>query len=435
VALLVSLVTGETAYAVEARVAASLEPSGQVWVGERITLRVDLKTDGLSFRGQRIPLPDVPGALLLEDSVTTVKLSEQVDGETWQVLRYEYPMYLQRSGEARIPSIEIAFSATEGFGTEPRSFRLSTAPLTISARVPGGVKNVRQLVTSSNFTVRSQFDPKPGTSGQLHVGDALTRKIVRSAADLTGMAFAPVVTSDLEGIAVYDRSPEIEESHNRGQMTGTRTDTTVYVLQEPGSFVLPGFEFEWWNPETHRLETKTIPSLEIEVAPNVFLESGGPEASEVLEATSSMFRRHPEFFLLGMLAFSAMVWAVRKWSPLAVRAFRDRRAAARVAEPARFRKLLRACRSNDPVFVYNALTDWVGIRLEFERRLRASKEFAHERESLQQALVRGDSSWRGSPLAKAARNARRNADRGPRMGTTAALQTLNPNRAGARRTG
>ena len=48
VALLVSLVPVETASAIEARVAASLEPSGRVWVGQRVTLRLDLKnTDSL----------------------------------------------------------------------------------------------------------------------------------------------------------------------------------------------------------------------------------------------------------------------------------------------------------------------------------------------------------------------------------------------------
>ena len=90
------------ARALDGRVAASLAPSGSVWIGQKVILRIDLKSDGLSFRDQRIRLPDVPGVLLLEDAVETVKLSESIDGETWQVLRYEYPFFPQRSERLEI---------------------------------------------------------------------------------------------------------------------------------------------------------------------------------------------------------------------------------------------------------------------------------------------------------------------------------------------
>jgi hypothetical protein len=62
-------------------------------------------TNGVRFSGQRIRLPEVPGALILEDAVSTVRLTEQIDGEPWQIIRYSYPMFVQREGRVDIKPI------------------------------------------------------------------------------------------------------------------------------------------------------------------------------------------------------------------------------------------------------------------------------------------------------------------------------------------
>jgi hypothetical protein len=408
-----------TALAIESRVAASLDPVGPVWVGERVTLRVDLKTEGLSFRGQRIRLPEIPGALLLEDSVTTVMLSEQIEGETWQVLRYEYPIFLQRSGRVEIPPLEVEFSAMAGFGSEPESFRSKTPRLSLSARVPEGVANLRGLVTTSRFSVRVDLEPDPVG---LRVGDALTRKIVRQAVDVTGMAFVPLPVADLPGIAVYDRSPEIAETRNRGEMTGSRTDSTTYVLQQPGSFVIPGFELQWWNPETRVLRSESVPDLEIEVEANPVL-SGGPEK---VDAALSTIRRRPGLVAaIGLGAIALVVWLRRRASDLKLR-LEHLRAARREGEPARYRALMRACRSNEPALAYNALMNWLNGHAEPEAVGLEEGGFALEVARVQGALIRGDRSWVGRPLAVAVRQARRDRRRRRESVARRKLVALNP---------
>lgn len=408
-----------TALAIESRVAASLDPVGPVWVGERVTLRVDLKTEGLSFRGQRIRLPEIPGALLLEDSVTTVMLSEEIEGETWQVLRYEYPVFLQRSGRVEIPPVEVEFSAVAGFGSEPESFRSKTPRLSLSARAPEGVTDLGGIVTTSRFSVRVDLEPD---SVGLRVGDALTRKIVRQAVDVTGMAFAPLPVADVPGIAVYDKSPEIAETRNRGEMTGSRTDTTTYVLQQPGRFVIPGFELQWWNPETRVLRSESVPALEIEVEANPLLSGGAEKA----DAALSTIRRRPGLVAaIGLGAIASGLW-LRKRVPELKLWVEHWQAARREGEPARYRALLRACRSNEPALAYNALMHWRAGREEPAAGWLEEGSFALEIERVQGALIRGDSSWVGRPLAVAVRQARRDQRRMRESVARRKLVALNP---------
>ena len=99
------------ALAIDARVRAVVDQPEGVWIGQQVVLQIDLLSNGLSFSGQRIHLPDVPGALVLEDRVSTVKLSERIAGENWQVLGYRYPLFPQRPGRIDIAPIAVAASS------------------------------------------------------------------------------------------------------------------------------------------------------------------------------------------------------------------------------------------------------------------------------------------------------------------------------------
>ncbi len=411
------------ARALDARVAASLEPSGTVWVGQKVILRVDLKSDGYSFRDQRIRLPEVPGVLLLEDAVETVKLSESIDGETWQVLRYEFPFFSQRAERLEIPPIEVEFAVTGDFGSEPEPFRLRTPKQVVTTQAPAGVKDVRRLVTTSDFSVRVELDPEPE---DLRVGDAVTRRIERRAVDLTAMAFAPLATPDLPGIAVYEKAPEIEESRNRGEMVGTRIDTTTFVLQEAGSFVVPGFDLEWWDPDRRRLITERVPDLQLDVAANPLWSRAPGGLEEAGAGARTWIESHPWLAAtLGLLAAAAAIGLYRSWPGIRLRLARWREARAD-RESTRFARLDRACRANDPVRAYNAFRGWLEHREEGAASDIHDETLSREVERMQAALVGRDPEWKGRALIEAARRARKHRASNLRASRPATLHDLNP---------
>ena len=414
-------VTAVPVQALEARVRAGLEVDGEAWIGQQVILKIDLLTNALSFSGQRIHLPDVPGALVLEDAVSTVKLSERVDGETWQVLSYRYPLFAQRAGRIEIAPAAVAFAVAEGYGKEAVPFDLETAALVLQVRSPPGVSEPERLVTTTNFALEVEITPD---AADLQVGDALTRTVTRSAAAVSGMAFAPLPVPDIPGVAVYPKAPEVADSNNRGDLNGTRVDAVTYVLQQAGRFTIPEIELQWWNPVTATLHTETIAALTLEVAPNPDLARG----TDPLQQTRELVSTQPWRVLAIIVGLAAALWAAFKHIPPGIRRLQRWRAARRESEGARFRRLLLACRSDDPARSYNAHLKWVsGVGGPAPAALR-EPTLVGELKRVQTALVQGERGWRGAALASALQGARRAGRRLRRESGARVLPALNPQR-------
>jgi hypothetical protein len=408
--------SASAAQALEARARAALELEGPAWVGQEVVLKVELMTDGLSFSGQRIRVPDVPGALVLEDAVSTVNLSEQVDGETWQVLSYRYPVFAQRAGRIELPPMDVAFAVSEGYGSEPVPFELQTEALSLEVRSPPGVEDLTRLVTTTEFSLEVSVTPEPAG---LKVGDALTRTVRRTAKAVSGMAFAPLPTPDVPGVAVYPKAPEVDDTHNRGELTGTRLESVTYVLQRAGALTIPGTELQWWDPVAERLDTATVPALTIEVAENHGLSAG----VDATARAAGLAAEHPWALLAGLAGMAAGLWAMIRGLPPAIGALRRWREVRSHSERARFRALVRACRSNDPAKIYNAYVVWAASD---DAPGPATGRLPGERERLQLALVGRESPWRPDALLDAVRAARREARRTRRDAGTRVLPALNP---------
>jgi hypothetical protein len=407
------------ALAIDARARAALELAGDAWVGEQVVLKVELLSNGLSFAGQRIRIPDVPGALVLEDAVSTLRLTEQMDGETWQVLSYRYPMFPQRAGSIELAPIAVAFAVSEGYGSEPVSFERQTEVLSFEVRSPPGVDDPARLVTTTDFTLKVAVAPDPVG---LKVGDALTRTIARTAPAVSGMAFAPLPTPVIPGVAVYPKSPEVDDRSNRGDLVGTRIESVTYVLQQAGELTIPGIELPWWDPVAERLHTETIPALTLEVAVNPDLL---PRFDPV-EQLAGLAADHPWALATGLLCIAAIVWAGSRWLPVGIRRLRRWRIARRHSEPARFKRLLRACRGNDPAAAYNAYVHWVSGDDSPALVTTGANGLADELQRLQTALIGREPDWRADDLVRALQRSRHAALRSRRAHASRALPALNP---------
>jgi hypothetical protein len=318
VLLLPAGLQAEAALRGEARFAAArAEP---VWVGEEVELHLELWTDGLSFGDQLFVLPEVPGGFLLQGDSSTVKLSENRSGQVWQGLRYTLLLYPQIAGRLEVPAFDVRFTARAGFGSQPEAFSFRTEALAVESRLPEGAAAGELLVTTSEFTMDAGWDRRIPDEGalQLLAGDALTLEVRRRAADVPGMVFAPLVAPAIEGLGVYPESPRVEDSVNRGVLTGTRTDRMTFVCEAPGRYEIPGWRFRWWDPERQRLSEKVIPALQLEVAAN---PSFGPAAGPAQAADDGNPWGNAFLALLVVLILGA---AWRRFGGLLLRRLRGR---------------------------------------------------------------------------------------------------------------
>ena len=409
--------TAEATEALEARVRAGLETTDNVWVGQQIGLTVDILSPGSNFTKQRIYLPAVAGALILEDAVTTIYLSERIGGETWQVLRYRYPMFVQRSGTIEVPPFNVAFEVSAGFGQPNVAFDLDTQSLSLSVRQPPGVTDLQNLVTTTAFTLNVNVTPN---NNDLQVGDAVTRSITRSATGVSGMAFAPLPSHEIAGVAAYPDAPLIDDSSNRGELRGKRVDTTTFVLQAEGEVNLPALELQWWDPRAAELHVETIPALKLNVTANPALQSND-ESKQPAESQPFKWR-----FLLFAAVIALLGWLAARHLP-DLKAQRQQRARIRAqTEPARFKQLQQACRKNDAMLAYNTYLQWVAAEQAPASAQLDLPALKSAREQAQQALISGDSSWQGTALAQATTLVRSQQKRGHSSSGRRQLAALNP---------
>ena len=94
-----------------------------------------------------------------------------------------------------------------------------------------------------------------------------------------GMALAPVSDHVVPGVRTYSKQPEIRDLTERGTFVGHRQDEVTYLVQKPGTHLLPELIYYWWNPETNELKTTALPSTELEVAGVVESTVSGSSAS------------------------------------------------------------------------------------------------------------------------------------------------------------
>jgi len=362
----------------DGRVALSIDPDQTIWVGQRVLVHLDLKTDAFSFSGQRFDLPLISGGVLIQTDSSTVKLSEQIAGERWQVLRYDLSLFAQRSGVLEIPPFDVRFSASAGYGQPEAHFELKTEALNIDVNLPPGADSSRPVVTSSRLTIKEQWQPD---QAEFKVGEALTRTVFIEAEDVSGIALPAIPTQSVDGIDQIPKSPLVEDTTNRGTLTGSRQEQVAYLFKHAGSFTLPGGSFAWWNPKTETLEEYQFDARDIEVIPDPLAKV--PDGPETKAREKSLVLGSVGVF---MVIVGALLWWL--WPRL-----KARRAARLKAEPAQFKRAIKACRENDVRRAWATANKWL---------LTSGLSIAAEDEAiwqaLQGALVSGSNEWSGQAL-------------------------------------
>ena len=240
------------------------------WVGEQRDIHLELWTSDVSFSSQSWVLPDVPGAFLMQLETGSVNLNETRDGAAWQGLRYTLSLYPQRAGEIDIPSFEVRFSTREGYRAEPVEHRLETPPISVEARLPGGVEDGAGLVATSSYKLDVNWQPaiEEGEPLQLKTGDALVLDLKRTAKDLPSMVFLPLPEPEIDGLGVYSDRPRVNDRVNRGSLSGERLDRITFVCEQAGSYRIPEMRFQWWDPAAGKLHEERVEAVTLEVAHN-----------------------------------------------------------------------------------------------------------------------------------------------------------------------
>ena len=277
-----------------------------VWVGQRMTLQIDvLGKDGWAQITDMDAL-EIPDCYLLPSGNSRVRLQEKIEGADYSGQRYELALYPQRDGTIQIPEIPLSIKVRSwGANSGTKEQVVHTEASSIEATLPAGVQNVQSFVASPHFTATQTWS---SDAVSFTAGDALKRSIRLEATDLPAMLLPLVSAPELPYLSSYPETPELSDTTHRSTPTARRDETITYVFEANGTVDLPTYTFQWWDTTNETLQTITLPGRSVQL-------SGGATSATSLntEATAAAENDSKQQFGLLLLALIAGSLSYYQW--------------------------------------------------------------------------------------------------------------------------
>lgn len=249
----------------EPQIQASFEIRGDAWVGQHLSLVVDLLAPGFFSGTASFDLPDPPGLLLLPPQGSPLVLTENINGVAYTVQRHELSVFARHAGPQTLPSFEVRFHyKANPLDKEAVAAGLKTPSLNFTVKAPPGAENLGSLISARHLEVTESWKPEPGKD-PVKPGAAFVRTITFTAPDVPAMAFPLFPSPAIDGLGIYRKTPEVLDQIDRGSITGERRETLTYVCQRPGHFIIPAMRMSWFDLDTQQLQTIDFPARPLEV--------------------------------------------------------------------------------------------------------------------------------------------------------------------------
>lgn len=266
-------------HAQEPKVRAELQAPDPLWVGEKVTLVVELLVPGYFSSAPGFDLPDPAGLILMPPTEHPIVSGETIDGTYYVTQRHELAVYPARAGERVIPPFQVRFAFKRSpLDHDVVAAVVTTPQVSLKVTAPPGTEKLGQVISARDLQVVEEWKPEPGKTG-VKAGDAFTRTITFTAPDVPGMVFPPFPTGEIDGLRLYPKPPAVLDRTDRTGLVGGRRDTIVYVCERPGSFTVPALRLTWWDLAAKQLRTADLPARTFMVEANPALTSAPAGAS------------------------------------------------------------------------------------------------------------------------------------------------------------
>jgi hypothetical protein len=282
--LLAGLVLPVAATAEDARVRASLADDEQVWVGQRVTIVVELLAPGYFASAAAFDIPDPEGVLLMPPQGHPLVSNETIDGTLYSVQRHDLLAWPMRAGEQSIPAVTVKFSFKRNpLDTDKEQASVTTAPLRFGVATPPGAENLGTVISARNLVVEESWHPEPG-SDDIEAGAAFMRTITFTAPDVPGMIFPPFPAGTIDGLGIYAKQ-QLQDREERGSLSGERSDQITYVCRRPGQYTIPAAKLTWFDLDSQALRTEELPARTLNVVANPAMASAAPAGAPETRTT------------------------------------------------------------------------------------------------------------------------------------------------------
>jgi len=313
----------DSALAQDAMVRAQLSADGPVWVGQEVTLVVELLAPGYFASAASFDLPDPAGVLLMPPTTHPQVDSETIDDTRYTVQRHELRAWPMRAGQPSVPALTVRFSfKRQPLDTDVVPASVTTRAIPLAVQQPPGAEQLGTVISARQLEVEEAWTPEPGTD-PVKAGTAFTRTITFEAPGVPGMVFPPFPAPELDGLGVYAKHGVRDRQDDDGALVGIRRDEITYVCERPGEFTIPAAAYTWFDLASKTLRTKTLPARTLKVIPNPAMAAAGSAADgTVAPAPRPWYQVAGALLLLVVLLLTGLTGRLRRLLARALAPFR-----------------------------------------------------------------------------------------------------------------
>jgi len=312
--------------------------------GQPLSLRVTVLVPTWLPKPVVFPSLEAPNILVRTPEGSTGPTSRTIEGETWSGVTRRYSITPMVPGRFDIAGQELVITWAEPGQTDPLEARVALDPVVIEGVVPEGAEDLDPFIAAQSLSLSRDVSD---VQMPLQPGDSVTLTVTAQIEGVSGMFLPPLMPPFvIDGVAVYPAEPRVADTENRGDISGSRTESLTLLAEGGGRGQVPPVSLRWYNLTTKEVETATLDALDLEV--------DGP----VLSGD----RSDPRAVVLGAIAaalLGALGWVLYRWlAPKLRRYLADRQARLHASERWAYAQVTAAVDAEDIAALMQRLEIW-----------------------------------------------------------------------------
>ncbi len=294
---------------VQPRLEVTFEESETV-PGQPLTLRLTVLVPTFMPDPPVWPDFETPNLMVRLPSKASSPTSKSIGGETWSGISRRYQITPVVPGAFEIPAGAVKVRYRSLDGSEVLEATLPVPAQTVTGVVPEGAEGMAPFVAAEKLTLTQTVE---GDTTGLDAGASFTRVLEVKIEGVLPMFLPPVMPEEgLAGLRAYPESPVVEETENRGVISGSRVERTVYVVEGGVDGSLPEVRLQWFNLKSGKVEEAVAEAIEVQADAPVLAPSAEPLDVE------KILRRGAALVVLLLVAWAFVRWGMpvlhRSWS-------------------------------------------------------------------------------------------------------------------------
>ncbi len=241
-----------------------VEQGKQQIVGQPIVITIEIATERWFAKGTEVKSFELADTIILANSDVSINGSKRVNGQTWSTQTREITLYPRREGNYNLPSIEIQISVnTENDGIVEGTIK--TVPQRFTISLPEELSKIESFIVSPQVSIEIATDDQNhninSDESNYLIGSAISQTVTVIAQNAPAMMIPPIKRTELTGLSIYQKTPQVFDETNRGELIGTRIEKFTYIFEKSGKYEIPEQIIFWWDTSSNELQEIIIPSL------------------------------------------------------------------------------------------------------------------------------------------------------------------------------